>query len=309
MGSVGLNLKQYNRKKLINKQMIYITLDTCVWLGLIKIDLHNEDNIFEEICYWIENKHLIHIIPENIIKEWNRHKDKNAEKLKKDSNIYYSKILKNFEGNATRNTTFISDIPNIINERIKRVDIILNYYSEKAFENETIYKEAANRTLNCVAPNHTKESFRDTVNILTLIHYLKYKEYPNVYFSTINYDDFSKSSSEKHHLHPQLITDFKNANLQYIYCDEIPFASKLLGVYLRPNLPNFQDYLKEKKINNTPKIDSPDADYLENIKHLDMIIAKKTPTALEQEIVKLLINRHDSYKQYFFNNIGNNGLV
>lgn len=165
------------------------------------------------------------------------------------------------------------------------------------------------------------ESFRDTVIILTLTHYLNLKGYTNNFFSTINFKDFSESDSQKHDLHRQLIDEFKRANLQYVFCDETPFASKLLGVFLRPVLPSFQDYLKEKKREEdgkklaakkdmtTTTITSPDTDYLENIKYIDMILARKTPTAFEQELIKLLIGRHDSYKQYFLNNIGKNGLV
>ncbi|WP_432410727.1 PIN domain-containing protein [Rasiella sp. SM2506] len=302
--------------------MIYITLDTCVWLGLIKIDLHKDNSVFEEICYWIENKHLTHITPENIIREWDRHKLKNASNLKNTSKSYYSSIQKQFQGNTSNDSTFIStDLDSLIDERINRVEKILKYFSEQAKENQNIYKEATKKILNCIAPNHSKESFRDTVIILTLTHYLTSKGYTNNFFSTINYTDFSESKSQKHELHHQLSDDFKNANLQYVYCDESPFASKLLGISLRPILPNFQNYLKEKKREEDAKVladkkdmvttpvTSPDADYLENIKHLDLILAKKTPTSWEQDMVKSLIGRHDSYKQYFFNNIGNNGLV
>ena len=54
--------------------MLNITLDTCVWLKLLYIDFKNEDNYLEEICFWIENNHIKHIVPTNIIDEWNRHK-------------------------------------------------------------------------------------------------------------------------------------------------------------------------------------------------------------------------------------------
>jgi hypothetical protein len=118
-----------------------------------------------------------------------------------------------------------------------------------------------------------------------------------------------------------LVDDFKNANLEYLYCDESPFGNKLINVRLRPSLPSFQDYLKDKKDREEARslaikkavsveaISSPDTDYLENIKYIDIILAKKTQTRFEQELIKLLIGRHNSYKQYFFNNIGNNGLV
>lgn len=209
----------------------------------------------------------------------------------------------------------------IITERINRVDAILKTYSEIAKENPTVYDEAIKRNFDCEAPNHVDDSFRDTINILTLINYIKSKGYNKCCFSTINYTDFSAEKLKKHDLHPQLVTLFKNANLEYFFCDEEPFGNKLLNIGLRPALPSFQDYLKDKKDKEEAKelaakkvvtitsIPSPDADYLENIKYIDIILAKKTQTAFDKELIKSLIGRHDSYKQYFFNQVGNNGMV
>ena len=302
--------------------MLHITLDTCVWLGLIKIDLHNENNVFEEICYWIEKSHLIHITPENIIREWDRHKLKNANELKRSSKVYYSSIQKPFKGNSSSDTTFITDqLGSLIDERINRVDKILKDHSDQAKENKKIYDEAILKTLKGFAPNHTKESFRDSVIILSLMDYLKTKGYTNNIFSTINYVDFSESKTQKHVLHHELVDDFKGVGLQYVYCDEAPFANKLFSIHLRPVLPSFQDHLKDKrnkeveqrldeqKISSQEPITSPDSDYLENIKHIDLILAKTEPTSWEQEMIRSLLRRHNSYKQYFFSNIGNNGLV
>src|SRR5690606_18714749 len=125
------------------------------------------------------------------------------------------------------------------------------------------------------------------------------------YFSTINCDDFSLDKSRKHELHPGLNDLFKDANLSYVFCDEDPFGNRLLNVVLRPNLPKYQDYLKEKekreeevlleekKIVTEENIENPDSDFLENIKHLDIILAKKNPTAFEMEMIRVLVNRHE----------------
>ncbi|TAF68051.1 MAG: hypothetical protein EAZ55_00885 [Cytophagales bacterium] len=302
--------------------MIYITLDTCVWLGLIKIDLHNDNNVFGEICYWIENKHLTHITPQNIIREWDRNKAKKLLEIMNDIKKLNNTIINSFRGTSDLVSAYQPEtIEETISKRIDRVETILKVYSEVANETQTIYDDAIKRNFNCLAPNHTDDSFRDTINIFTIINHIKTNNYINCIFSTINYADFSEGKTKKHDLHNQLIDDFKNANLEYVYCDEEPFGNKLLEVYLRPNLPSFQDYLMEKKrqeeeekieqrkLNNTSKIDNIDADYLENIRYLDLVLTKKTPTTFEKELVKTLINRHDSYKQYFFNNIGKNGLV
>lgn len=258
--------------------MIYITLDTCVWLELIKIDLHKDDNVFEEICYWIENKYLIHITPENIIREWDRNKAKKLIEISKDVKKYNSTIIRSFKSTSDLVSAYQPDkAQDAVSKRIDRVETILKVHSEIAKENQAIYDDAIQRNFNCLAPNHTDDSFRDTINILAIINYIKTQGYTNCIFSTINYADFSEGKAKKHDLHNQLIDDFKNANLQYVYCDEEPFASKLLGVSLRPNLPNFRDYLKKKKreedtktlvskkTDSTTPITNPDADYLENI--------------------------------------------
>ena len=84
---------------------------------------------------------------------------------------------------------------------------------------------------------------------------------------------------------------------------------------------SFQEFLKDKKDKEAKAalaakkvivvkpITNPDADFLENIKHLDNIMAKTKRTAVDEEIIKIMLERHDSYKQYFLNNIGNNGVV
>lgn len=302
--------------------MIYITLDTCVWLGLIKIGLHDDNNVFEEICYWIEHRHIIHISPENIIREWDRNKVKKTLEIIKDINNLNKNAISAFKGNTNLSSAYQPDVvEDIITKRIGRVDAILKTHSEVAKENPTVYEDAIKRNFDCEAPNHTEDSFRDTINILTLVSYIESKGYSMCFFSTINYSDFSVDKSKKHDLHPQLADLFKKANLQYYFCDEDPFGNKLLNVGLRPVLPSFQDYLKDKKAKEaaselakkkevvTTAITSPDADYLENIKYIDIILAKKTQTAFDKELVKSLIGRHDSYKQYFLNQVGDNGMV
>lgn len=304
--------------------MQYITLDTCVWLKLLYIDFKNEDNIFDEICYWIENKHLTHIVPTNIIDEWNRHKleyQNNIvtffEKRERDD-LYFLKH------NSELRTTYTSNnIRNDVKNRIDRVDAIFSYHSLKAEYNDTLLLSSAKRNLNLVAPNHNGDSFRDTVNILSLLNYLSENKHLNSIFVTENYKDFSDVNGKRFDLHKGLESDFNAVKLSYEYIgDKEEFGSKLFN-RLRNELAehNFQDYLKEKRsIEDAKKlaerkptiytsISNPDSDYLENIKYIDSIILKSNPTTFEQEILNSLINRHDSYKQYFFNNIGNNGLV
>jgi hypothetical protein len=302
--------------------MLYITLDTCVWLGLIKIDLHNDNNVFEEICFWIENKHVIHISPENMIREWDRNKAAKLVEITRDIRKFNNTIIEPLRGTSDLISAYQPDaVEDAVSKRIERVDSILKIHSEIASENQTIYDQAVKRNFDCLAPNHSEDSFRDTVNIFTLINYIKAKCYQDCIFSTINYKDFSVEKAKKDVLHPQLVDDFKNANLEYVYCSEENFAGRLLGVYLRPKLPSFQDYLRDKKREEEARTlaakksvvtttgSNSDPDYLENIKYIDIVLAKKQQTDFDKDVVKLLTERHESYKQYFLKNLGNDGMV
>lgn len=304
--------------------MIYITLDTCVWLELLKIDFNNEDNLFEEICFWIENNHIGHIVPTNIIDEWNRHKIGNQNKIYSYFKKKENDDISFFKNNSELSSTYKpEEIEKKVQKRIERIDLIFSNYSEKAPYNDAILKEAGIRNLNTLAPNHNKDSFRDTVNILSLIYYLKKKGYSETIFTTINYKDFSAGKNKKDYLHDKLIPEFAAANLTYIFFGENEsFGMQLLSRLRNDHsIPSFQEYLKKKKDEEETQalaakkpvpvtsITNPDSDYLENIKYIDIILAKRTPTVFEQEIIKSLIERHTSYKQYFFKNIGNNGLV
>lgn len=303
--------------------MKYITLDTCVWLGLIKEGLNSENNIFDEVCFWIEGKHLIHIVPENLIREWDRNKASKRSQIISDSTRLNNDNLL-IRSNPDLASVYNPDrISELIDERLDRVDKILKNYSEQAKENKDIIDEAVKRNIMRLAPNHSKDSFRDSLNILTLINHIVMNKYTNCIFTTINYKDFSESKLKRFDLHPELTEIFVNANLEYVYCEEEDkFGDRLIDNVLRKKLllPSFTEYLKErtrraqeKKLEEkriiSAQTENLDSDYLENIRYIDIILGKKTPTKFEQRIISELIDSHDSYRQYFLKNVGSNGVV
>ncbi len=303
---------------------LYISIDTCVWLKLLSIDFNNEDNYLEEFCYWIEGKHLGLIMPTNMIDEWNR----NKVGYQNDIVAFFNKKEKDnihpFKHNTELASTYVAgEIEKKVQERIERIDRIFSNICEKAPFTDAMLLEAADRNLRKIAPNHSKDSYRDTVNILSLIHYLKSRSYPRAIFTTLNFKDFSKPNGKRFELHDQLQTDFASSNLSYEYFAEEPDFGKKLFASLRRVLAgsSYQNYLKdkrarqeaaaltEKKAEEPIVVTGPDADYLENIKYIDLMAAKKTLTAVEQDFLKSIIRRHDSYKQYFFSKVGENGMV
>jgi len=282
-------------------QAVCLPLDTCVWNALLLENYHREDNLFEELCYWIENRHLIHIVPDNIIDEWDRNKE-NVKKLTVDFlNQQKLSIKKNSELSSTYDS---SVIPNLVQKRMNRIDSILKTFSEPALQNDSILIDSAKRSLKTLAPNHIKDSLRDTVNILTLIDYLKTNDYKNSYFLTSNYTDFSANKENRSILHEQLTELFSQANLTYTYVVEGKDLGMLFFHNLRKDLPNFTKYLIE---NRKSKIENekPINEYLDTIKYIDLILSKKEPKIIDKDLIKSFIIKHDSYKTYFFKNVEN----
>ncbi|KIA92273.1 hypothetical protein OC25_17735 [Pedobacter kyungheensis] len=304
--------------------MIHLALDTCVWIELLKRDLDAEAGLLEEIQYWLSTGELILVNTQNINREWNRNKEINLKAIlgsirEKDKEL--TSILHSSNPIKTTHT------PDKVQDKLeKRVAMLDQMFSEKileARENDEIYIEAAKKNLNCYAPNHKKDSYRDTINILSLKHFLKASKLTQCYFATINYKDFS-ADNQRYTLHTMLESDFKECGLEYVYCEnEIgkPFAEKLFGHYLRPNLPSFEEHLKhlakaeenkklkDRRVKEVMMSEEADPEFLENCMYLDTILLKSKPNSLEKVILNALFEKHPGYRKYFVRKLAENGLV
>jgi hypothetical protein len=303
--------------------MIYITIDTCAWLELLKVDTHPPYNHFDELFYWLDNKYLTCITTQNMIREWDRHKVNSKSAL-----LQALKAISKDSAGIFTSTTPIDTLysPNLVesalDNRIARLDFLFKSVAEVAPENETIYVQAARRNLECLPPNHTGDSYRDTINLLSLTEHLKIKGYIQCIFTTINYKDFSDTKN-RYDLHELLEPEFNTSGLQYIFFDNDKknFARRLFDGTLRKSLPSFLDYLKQKKeqaekvkISEAGKvhdedIDIPDSDFVTNCVELDRIAAKSGPTALDKHMLSYLFNQHQGYEKYFLRKLAENGMV
>lgn len=301
--------------------MKYLTLDTCVWLNLLKIDLNTSVNVFEEICFWIEDGHLIHIVPQNIIREWDRHKLQTIPQIVREMENEQRYALQQLSVNELPDSVHEpNQLAKVIQQRAERIDQILRTKSELAPEDDKILIKAANRCLECLPPNHSKDSYRDTVILLSLTEHIASKGYKDCFFSTINYKDFGESKERKHILHKGLEELFSPSGLRYAYFDIESRASALFKGKLS-SLPSLHEHLKNmrastedqelqsRKAATISTVQSTDQEFLANISYIDLIMGKEERTAFENEMLTALLNRHPSYKQYFLKNVGTDGLV
>lgn len=303
--------------------MIYLAIDTCVWLELLKVDFNQEDNPFDEMLYWIENEMITLVTTENLVTEWNRHKQSKKQHVLDAFKIVNDSFTNLISATHPMKSIYAPNkVQDVLNQRIERIDILLSVKAHIAMESDAIYIEAAKRNLRCFAPNHDKDSFRDTVNILSLKYYVKQNGFEKCIFTTINHKDYSERTS-RDELHNQLKMDFEDANMQYIYFNNNPdkFAGKLFNQILRPFLPKFQDFLRgkqakieaekiaEKKLEREKLKDLLDPDFLPHTFEIDRILHKEKRTDLDDNILKFLFDKNPKYEHYFLRKLTEYGLV
>jgi hypothetical protein len=298
--------------------MIYITLDTDAWLKLIHdVDPTYEVGPFDEFMFWIEHGHVKIILPQNIKTEWERGKE-NIVQSAKQQLITASQTGKELFKNHTALSSFYNpdQYETFVRGRVKKIDDIFEN-CEIAPTTDDVILKAAKRNLECLAPNHTGDSFRDTINILSLIDHLKQKEYSPCFFITDNYKDFSKNGTKRETLHDHLESDFKEANLEYVYT-----SRRLIYGKLKQQLPSYSEFLKEerrkteeatlqeRKQNEATKNENTSNEFLDNASfYIDRILSKKNPSTYDKKVLQDLIDSHESYKSYFLKKVGDGNLV
>lgn len=292
--------------------MIHISLDTDVWLQLLAQPLEG-GNKFDELLYWIRGNHVKVLLSENILKEWDRTKANKIKEVKREFSKYYKANEALFGNNSTIKSSLEPDrFEEEAQKRIGRLDDIFHNRSIVIPITDEILIQASKRNLNCEAPNHSQDSFRDTVNIFSVINYLeKDRNIDNCYFTTLNYKDFSAGKNEKEKLHEQLEIEFDEVGLEYVYNYE-----RLWGIYLKQYLPDYLEYLKQKedeKLKKSEKekkyelinIHDHPPSYLSNINVIDIILGNDKPSSAQVNFIIDLMNEDEAYFKYVFKNVSN----
>jgi hypothetical protein len=224
--------------------MIYITLDTDVWLKLLHDVNQNTDEIgpFDELMFWLEQGHVKLVLPQNIKREWERNKESTIQAAKRELKKNFQSGRELFKNHSALSSFYDPDqYENFVRGRVQRIDKLFAS-CEIAHTTDEVMIKAGKRSLECLAPNHTGDSFRDSVNIISLMDHLISKGYLTCFFASDNFKDFSEPNGPEAILHNQLATDFKQANLEYVYTGRALIYRKL-----KAQLPNYSDFLVEER--------------------------------------------------------------
>ncbi len=293
--------------------MIYVLLDTNIWIYLLE-DTFENNQFIERFFSWVMNGHIKILLPECIITEWNKKKDEQVKKLKSYWLNFFKtakKILTDSKMvNEYKNPDFINKL---IEQRFSDIEEIFNQYSQQITITDNIRINATKMAQKDLAPFKGRKGVVDALVYLSFIDYIQENDIYDSYFVSENHKDFSKSKEEKELIHPDLKDVFEIMKVNY-------FSNRFEAInQLSKHLPSFDSYkiLKERgKESNklTVPLFNPEAledlnsftdNYLENIKHLDLILDSKQPTKSQMLFVLGLFESDMRYYGYFLNKLEN----
>lgn len=289
--------------------MIYLAIDTDVWLHLAATGFDKEQNLFDELCYWIEAGTVKCIVAEQIVKEWQRNQEEKIRRIQKIINASAGELQQVVKDDQLLNKLFSArNFESVCRSRVGRIEKIFQEQILVAPLTDAMMIEAGHRTLDKLAPSHGKNSYADTVNILAISAYVKDQNLSPVYFSSHNSSDYS-AVDDKTLLHPDLEVIFSESKLIYA-----PDINALFYKQLKPKLPSFADHLAEQKKvlaeadnaaeeTRRAQLANADEDYIGNVALIDQVLAVMKPTQFQFQMIGQLIESDTNCRKYFLVNV------
>ncbi|HLP96137.1 MAG TPA: PIN domain-containing protein [Saprospiraceae bacterium] len=290
--------------------MLYLTFDSDIWLNSLK-ESGEENNFIDSLEFWIENGHVKILLPENVIDEWKRNRDKKKQTLVNDWKSFFNRAKKVFSTDVVSVLMTPDKLNERVEEQLKRVEAIFDSYAIKIPITNDYKLKATELAELKKAPFGQKNSIGDAYIFLSITDYISSNNLSNCVFVTNNHTDFSVSDKEKDKIHPDLEPDFTKLKIGYYidlrrffydYSSQLPDASE----YRKLKTIKEEDRKLAIAVLNPQTLDNLTGlrdSYIENINHLDLIFKTTSPTK-EQVLFALgLIDSDESYKQYFFKKV------
>jgi|GEM_PF-4421028 len=103
--------------------MIYLAIDTDVWLHLAATGFDKEQNLFDELCYWIEAGVVNCIVPEQIVDEWHRNQENKIKRIKTAINASAGELQQVVKDDRSLNKLYsASNFESVSRGRAARID-------------------------------------------------------------------------------------------------------------------------------------------------------------------------------------------
>lgn len=289
--------------------MIYVSLDTNILMYFFDF-AYEDSNPLDYLTYWIEQKQIEIILPEIIIEEWERNKELERNRKLKQLKDFFNlseKVLPNGYISQFNNPTFFELV---FNNHFESVDQFIKTKTNKVQLTDELRDKVLDWGLLRKAPMQNKSSLADTIILITFLEFVKKNGGNEFYFISNDQAAFFESNKGEKTIHSDLKDEFELLNIQaYLKIDSLIHL-------LKTKLPipsNFDDINIKKKINHgndvvyNPSISKTlngiKDNYIEDIKHMDLVLKSVNPSKNEMRIVIGLINDNENYKKYFFNKV------
>lgn len=216
--------------------MVYLILDTNIWIYLAE---GQHPFVLQGLIQKIDEKEIIILVNDVIIKEWDRNREEIKKRIKKEieKQIVLAKELdscfnsvdgKDFNRLLAKISTSSPVFENTIDSRFQVIDDLMKNKSVRVPLKEKDKLTVIDWALNNQAPFHRhKNSVADALILLSSIDYILKEGINTVNYNRIdvsdsvfvsyNSDDFSKDikGADKNVIHPDLEPFFNSVGMKY----------------------------------------------------------------------------------------------
>jgi hypothetical protein len=287
--------------------MIYLTFDSNIWIYSLDESWQIENQL-DYLEPWIQNGEVKLLLPNIIIKEWEKHEGEQVserEKKLKDFFEMAEEILPSAFYSEYKEP--LSQRKIIANQLLRAKNIILN--SEIIPDYNEVKQRVIDDGIAKKAPLHKKSSIADAIIVFSLIQYAKIYPGNHYYFVSNNTEDFHQKIKGKKEIHQDLKADFDSNNIQtFTTLNQLTyFLQTAHGLKVDENIKQIKkerirNKIKEKVYN--PEYDrlteSGESSYIQNISTIEFILKEKKPTKEQVIFVLALIDSEDSYERDFY---------
>lgn len=290
--------------------MIYLTLDSDVWLNSLK-DSGEVDNPIDKLEYWVENGNITVLLPQQIVTEWERNRSNKKDELIKDWTSFYNRAKKHLKAQIIEELKTPENLNSLVEEQLGRVENIFKNFAIIIDTKDEHRVEASKMAEEKKAPfRKNKNSIGDALIILAMYDYFSQNVVEECIFISNNKTDFSRDDLDDE-VHPDIEQDFNKYRIKY-FRD----LKRFFYIY-KTLLPDTSNHQQQKKLQSGAKkltgiISNPQPlnnlpgvreSYIDDISHLDIILKTALPTRAQAEFALHLIDSDGAYLRYFFKNV------
>ncbi len=189
-----------------------ILIDTCSWIDILT---EEENELLSCLDYWNKSKKIKLITHEEVIKEWNTHKNKHRNRFSNSLQTKYKHAKKVLKIENLEIPIMLEPKTRHIDNQIKTIDNLLS---------EALILETTNKIKTfCIdrtispkkAPYHNKiDSTKDAYIIFSALDYFNNRS-ENFLFISSNKNEFGSPENLERVIHPEIIELYNNSKIEY----------------------------------------------------------------------------------------------